>query len=292
VDLNQDGQRDILSGSYSRTGGGVDGMAGLFQVLWGQANGKFKKAAALTGTDGKPLIIPAADRQKLTEKICTRPAAVDWDDDGDLDLVVGNFAGTFYLFTGEGKGKFQPEPKLIKTGDKPLKIQGAHSDPFVVDWDRDGDLDLLSGSSSGGVQWAENTAGKGQTPVLKPFQWLIKPGSSKARGGMISAKDLAGPAGSTRVWVDDLNDDGKLDILVGDTVTVTSLPAGVSKQAYEQKKAAWEKAFQAASQEMRNASQDAEKRQAAYNRYRELYAKRAEFIKQERTGFVWLYLQK
>jgi hypothetical protein len=71
---------------------------------------------------------------------------VDWDGDGNLDLVVGNFAGSFYVFSGEGKGKFQPKPKMIMTGESPLKVPGVHSDPFVIDWDNDGDLDLLSGS--------------------------------------------------------------------------------------------------------------------------------------------------
>src|SRR5437870_4694818 len=148
-------------------------MAGLFQVLYGKGDGTFRKAEVLNGTDGKPLIIPAEGEAQLTEKICTRPFAVDWDGDGHLDLVVGNFSGTFYWFKGQGKGKFLPKPELIKTADgAPLKIQGGHSDPFVVDWNGDGALDILSGSSAGGVWFAENTAGRGKTPVLKAFRQL------------------------------------------------------------------------------------------------------------------------
>jgi len=96
VDLNNDGHRDILSGSYSRM---EQPMAGLFQVLWGQPVGGFKQSAVLNGTDRKPLIIPILGGTDQTENICTRPVAVDWDGDGDLDLVVGNFAGSFYVFT-------------------------------------------------------------------------------------------------------------------------------------------------------------------------------------------------
>jgi hypothetical protein len=124
VDLNGDGRNDILSGSYSRSGGS---MAGLFQVLWGSENG-FKKATALHGTDGAPLIIPADDKKEMTKKICTRPTAVDWDGDGDLDLVVGNFEGSFYLFRGEGSGKFAPEPEVMRCEGRDLRVSGAHSD--------------------------------------------------------------------------------------------------------------------------------------------------------------------
>jgi hypothetical protein len=152
VDIDGDGHLDILSGSYSRM---EKDMAGLFQVLYGKGDGKFRQAEVLKGTDGQPLIIPAKGDDQVTEKICTRPFAVDWDGDGHLDLVVGNFAGTFYWFKGQGKGKFAPKPELIKAGGGPLRIRGAHSDPVVIDWDGDGDLDLISGSSDGGVWLAE-----------------------------------------------------------------------------------------------------------------------------------------
>ena len=58
----------------------------------------------------------------------------------------------------------------MKAGDQPLKVEGHHGDPFVIDWDGDGDLDILSGSSEGGVQWAENRAGPGKPPRLEPFR--------------------------------------------------------------------------------------------------------------------------
>ncbi len=80
-------------------------MAGLFQILYGKADGKFRKADVLKGTDDEPLIIPIKDRKSRTENICTRPFAVDWNADGHLDLVVGNFAGTFYLFKGQGRAR-------------------------------------------------------------------------------------------------------------------------------------------------------------------------------------------
>src|SRR5260370_16721867 len=122
--------------------------AGLFEVLCGKGDGTFRKAEVLKGTDGKPLIIPAEGDAQLTEKICTRPFAVDWDGDGHLDLVVGNFSGTFYWFKGQGKGKFLPKPEPIKVGGSPLRINRAHSNPFVIDLDRDGSLHLVTWSTA------------------------------------------------------------------------------------------------------------------------------------------------
>jgi hypothetical protein len=266
-------------------------MAGLFQVLWGKQGRDFKQAAVLNGTDGEPLIIPIKGEQEMTENICTRPMAVDWNADGKLDLVVGNFAGSFYVFTGQGGGRFAPKPKLLLTGGSRLNIQGQHSDPFPVDWDGDGDLDLLSGADQGGVQWAENTAGQGKVPELKPFTWLIQGGSHPQPGGLLGENDLRAPAGSTRVWVEDVNHDGKLDLRVGDNVTLVSLAKGVTKEHFEKRHAAWQKEIAAASEGLvyrDNKPPD----QAAMKRYQDLYQERTKFMEEDRTGYVWLYLRK
>ena len=266
-------------------------MAGLFQVLRGQPDGTFKKAEVLSGTNGKPLIIPV-EGENWIENICTRPFAVDWDGDGKLDLVVGNFAGTFYLFKGQGKGKFLPGPEQLKVGDKPLKIEGNHSDPFVIDWDGDGDLDLLSGSSQGGLQWAENRAGPGKPPQLQPFRWLIKPSPPPEGGQVLRDEDLTGPTHATRIWVDDINSDGKLDVLVGDLVTLVSPADKLSEKEFKKKYAEWQESFAKARKELNSTSDDEKTRNEAQRRLQQLYSERSKFMKEDRTGFVWLYLQK
>jgi hypothetical protein len=288
VDLDGDGHRDILSGSYSRM---QKPMAGLFQVLRGQSGGTFQKAAVLNGTDDKPLIIPVEGKNWI-ENICTRPFAIDWNGDGNLDLVVGNFAGTFYLFKGEGQGKFLPEPEQIMQGDIPLKIEGHHSDPFVVDWDGDGDLDVLSGSSQGGVQLAENRAGPGKPPRLQAFRSLIEVGPQSEDVEVLLDEDLTGPTSSTRIWVDDINSDGKLDLLVGDSVTLISPAKKLSDKEFKKKYAAWKKAVAKASTELNSKSDDEKAQDEAEERLQKLYDERSEFMNEDETGFVWLYLQK
>jgi len=266
-------------------------MAGLFQVLWGQKGGKFKPASVLNGTDGEPLIIPSKGGSDQTENICTRPTAVDWNGDGKLDLVVGNFAGRFHLFRGEGAGKFAPKSEPLMSGKNRLQVDGAHGDPFIVDWDGDGDLDLLSGSGKGGVSWAENTAGKGKAPALSDFKTLIKPGQSFEMGELIAENELTGPTTSTRVWVDDVNGDGKLDVLVGDSITLVSRAKGVSARQYAGKLAKWKKEFEAAQKAMSYDGGESPS-EAARKRFQKVYEQRTEFMNEDRTGYVWLYRRK
>lgn len=287
MDLDGDGYRDILSGSYSRM---ERDMAGLFQVLYGKKDGTFRTAEVLKGTDGEPLIIPAKGEQQMTEKICTRPFAVDWDGDGQLDLVVGNFSGTFYWFKGEGKGRFAPKAEQIKAGASPLRVSGAHSDPFVVDWDGDGDLDIVSGSSNGGVHWAENVAGTGKVPEPRPFRVLIPPGRTVEHGQLLSESDLTGPTHATRIWVDDVDGDGKLDILVGDSVTLRSPAKGVSVEDFRKKFADWQKEYEAVSAKLGSATE--ETRERVRQEWERVYTQRSEFMNEEMTGFVWLYRRK
>lgn len=288
MDLDGDGKLDILSGSYSRM---ERDMAGLFQVLYGKGDGAFRKAEVLKGTDGQPLLIPAKGDEQLTEKICTRPFAVDWDGDGHLDLVVGNFSGTFYWFKGEGKGRFLPRPEQIKVGGSPLKVTGAHSDPFVIDWDGDGDLDLVSGSAAGGAYWAENKAGKGKPPALGSFQTLVKPGSQVSYGQPLGEGDLTGPTRATRVWVADVNGDGKLDLLVGDSVTLVSPAKGVSPEDLKKKLTKWQEELRTAGAALNKAG-DEKARSKANAEYTKAYQRKTEFMHEEMTGFVWLYLRK
>jgi hypothetical protein len=193
---------------------------------------------------------------------------------------------------------------LIKSGKKRLQLQGSHSDPFVIDWDVDGDLDLISGSYQGGVQWAENLAGKGKLPELREFQWLIKPARDTEHDEsdadedetetdeLVTEEAITGPAGFTRVWVADVNGDGKLDLLVGDTVSLAAPAEGLSVETMKTKHAEW-KAKLARTREIFDSPIANDRiRERALERIQELNEQFSEFVAEESTGFVWLYLQK
>ena len=97
--------------------------------------------------------------------------------------------------------------------------------------------------------------------------------------------------GNTRVWADDVNGDGKLDLLVGDSATLISPADGLSEGEFKQKFAEWTKSQQEVVARL-NSDADEKKQAEAQKRYQELYERRTEFMKEDRTGFVWLYLRK
>jgi hypothetical protein len=88
------------------------------------------------------------------------PNFADFDGDGDLDLLCGEFLDGFTYFENCGS-RTEPDYATgirVKTSDgQPLVMDLQMITPTAIDWDKDGDFDLIVGDEDGRVAFVENT---------------------------------------------------------------------------------------------------------------------------------------
>ena len=160
VDLNGDGNVDLLSGSWPGElfwfAGDGDGDFAA-PVMLQDKNGDFINIGGGIRDDGDRIRITGNATFEKTdegtfvyyhgqrlESTAERPISItgrasvvhaaDWDDDGDHDLIVGDIAGRVYLLTNEGSAtdmQFGAEQSL-QAGDKKIRVPGNVQDTYPI----------------------------------------------------------------------------------------------------------------------------------------------------------------
>jgi hypothetical protein len=146
--------------------------------------------------------------RQLVTQWRTTPKVVDWDRDGLPDLAMLNHQGYLSLYKrARRNGKLvllPPERIFVTAAGRFLNLASGRAGASgrrkidFADWDRDGDLDLITDSDDGPV-WHENIGSQAK-PVLQ------------LRGTVVKAR-LAGHNPTPHVV--DWDGDGALDLIVG-----------------------------------------------------------------------------
>jgi hypothetical protein len=127
-----------------------------------------------TGTNEKPQYEKATRVEAGGKPIdvfgMPSPSFADYDGDGDLDLICGEFLDKLTYFENVGTRtapKYAAPRPLKNEAGEPIRMDLQMIQVVPVDWTGDGKPDLVVGEEDGRVALVENTGAKSGSPVFK-----------------------------------------------------------------------------------------------------------------------------
>ena len=155
-----------------------------------------------------PMFVEAGG-QRLEVFGCPSPNLEDFDGDGDLDLLCGEFLDAFTYFENTGS-RIMPiyaAGRRLRTPDGLLLAMELQMIvPIAFDWDKDGDKDLIVGDEDGRVAFVENvTHSSDELPLF------LAPKYFQQQADTLKCGALATPVGF------DWDGDTDTDIVSGNT---------------------------------------------------------------------------
>ena len=204
VDWNNDGRNDLIVGEKAGTLGKVRIYLNEGSAEIPEFTDYFYAQAA-----GSDLSCPASGC------LGCFPRVVNWDHDGKKDLLVGQVDGKIQIFlnTGSDDAPVFDEGSILTVGsgatEQDLDV-GARATPAFVDWDNDSRIDIITGGLDGKIHVYFNCGCSASTPAF----YHSPPEGEFA---VLNGGDLVVPTNRASPVILDLNNDGKIDILTGNT---------------------------------------------------------------------------
>lgn len=209
VDWDEDGDKDILVGidtwddygwdnAYNEKGewtnGPLHGYVYLLENVDGEYvnQGKIEAGGAIIDTYGAP-----------------NPCIADFDNDGDLDIICGEFVDglTWYENVGTRKEpRFAAARQIVDRKGKEVRFHIEMIVPVACDFNKDGFVDLVVGDEDGRIAYLRNT---GKVKKNMP-QWEA-PYYFEQEADLVKYGALVTP------WSVDWDGDGKMDLVCGNS---------------------------------------------------------------------------
>lgn len=224
IDYDGDGALDLITGIEDWSEYGWDD-AWNDQGEW--TNGPLHGFVLLhrnSGTTAAPNYLPAqkviADGKPVDTFGCPSPNFADFDGDGDLDLLCGEFLDGFTYFENIGtrhRPQYAAGQRVMQKDGSPLTMDLEMIVPIAFDWDKDGDFDLIVGDEDGRVAFVENVSDRSSGTTndnsqRPPFKLAFSiPRYFQQQAETLKCGALATPCGV------DWDGDGDIDIVSGNT---------------------------------------------------------------------------
>lgn len=215
VDYDGDGKLDLINGVGDWAAYGWDNAYNDDGVWTNGPLHGFVYFLRNTGTNEEPIYAAGVRIETTAGKPidvfgCVSPNFEDFDGDGDLDLLCGEFLDGFNYFENTGTRtapRFAPMRRVNTPEGTRCTMELCMIIPVAFDWDKDGDFDLIVGDEDGRIALAENTGQRDErnTPVFLAPRYFQQ-----------EADDLKCGALATPVCVD-WDGDGDIDIVSGNT---------------------------------------------------------------------------
>jgi hypothetical protein len=133
-----------------------------------------------TGTASTPAFTHVTDNflnlSALGFTLGAFPAFADIDNDGDVDLILGDYDGRIHLFTNSSSNAnvltlSLTQPQITDDNGQIIDV-GYAAKPQLFDINNDGDLDLIIGEENGNLNYYENV-GNANSPIwrLQSTNW-------------------------------------------------------------------------------------------------------------------------
>lgn len=135
------------------------------------------------------------------------PTLADLDNDGDIDMLVGNTNGDLLYFKNTGSATV---PNFSGPVSNPFSLTGLTNEltPEFADMDGDGDQDLFIGSTTAGVLYYKNT-GNASNPIYTKNPTTNPFGLSDVTATQVRLSEV------------DIDNDGDFDFAYGDGNSIT-----------------------------------------------------------------------
>jgi hypothetical protein len=171
------------------------------------------------------------------------PMAADWDGDGDLDILCGEFRDGFTYFENVGTRtapKYAAGRQVNDESRERLHMNLEMIRPTAFDWDGDGDLDIICGEESGRVAFIENLGEiRNHVPVFRAPRFF------KQQMDDVYFGVLATPCGC------DWDGDGDWDLICGNSAGYIGFIENLSGKGVAHPKWAEPVCLQAGNEEIR-----------------------------------------